>query len=72
MAAGGVFVATTVLLETEWVLRQTYRLSRPVIVDFLRALTVLTGVTIEDTDRLTTALDWVDAGMDFADALHLA
>jgi predicted nucleic acid-binding protein len=67
-----VFVATTVLLETEWVLRSAYGFGRAAVVEALRAFAGLPQVRIEDPGRLAEALDRAAAGFDFADALHLA
>jgi predicted nucleic acid-binding protein len=38
----------------------------------LSALAGLESVTSEDAPLVAKALDWVNKGMDFADALHLA
>jgi len=67
-----VFVSVTVLLETEWVLRSLYRFRRPVLHEVLQAFLALPNVTAEDSTRVAQALDWMEQGMDFADALHLA
>lgn len=67
-----VFVCTTVLLETEWVLRSVYGYLAPQLAKALRAFAGLPHVMIEDAGLAAQALDWLDAGMDFADALHLA
>ena len=67
-----VFVSSTVLLEAEWVLRNGYGLSRPTVVGALKAICGLSGVTLAEPDRVASALAWGAAGMDFADALHLA
>ena len=67
-----VFVATTVLLETEWVLRSAYGFDRPEIVEALGSFAGLPRVTLEDPARALNALRWFAGGMDFADALHLA
>src|SRR5262249_22171242 len=67
-----VYVCTTVLLETEWVLRRAYRFSRQRIIAALAAFAGLPRVTLEDPDLAANALDWTRHGMDFADALHLA
>lgn len=72
IARGDIFIAPTVLLETEWVLRAGYRFRPHDIRRFLRALLGLPGVTIDDPIRVARALDAYDAGFDFADALHLA
>jgi predicted nucleic-acid-binding protein len=67
-----VFVVTTVLLETEWVLRSAYGFDRAEIVKALGSFAGLPRVTLEDPTRALQALDWFARGMDFADALHLA
>jgi predicted nucleic acid-binding protein len=67
-----VFVCTTVLLETEWVLRGVYGFAPAGIVKALAAFAGLPRVTLEDPALAATALDWTLKGMDFADALHLA
>ena len=66
------FVPLTVLLETAWVLRRSYRFSRGEIVMALRSFLGLPRVRLEDAVTARQALDWMAAGMDFADALHLA
>jgi predicted nucleic-acid-binding protein len=72
IAAGEVYIATTVLLESEWVLRAAYGFAPARVAAALRGLAGLPGVAVETPERLAQALDWMDAGMDFADALHLA
>jgi predicted nucleic-acid-binding protein len=66
-----VFVATTVVLESEWVLR-SYRLTRERILEQLGGFIRLPTVTMEHPMRVSKSLAWAVAGMDFADALHLA
>lgn len=66
-----IYVGKTVLLETEWVLRFSYELSRPVILNVLKNAVGLPQVTVEDSPAVAEALDLFEAGMDFADALHL-
>jgi predicted nucleic-acid-binding protein len=67
-----VYVCTTVLLETEWVLRRGYSFSRAEILKALVAFAGLPRVALEDPALAARALDWMSRGMDFADALHLA
>ena len=67
-----IFVAKTVLLETEWVLRFSYELNKPVILKALKSAVGLPRVTVEDSPAVAEALDLFEAGVDFADALHLA
>lgn len=70
--AGEIFISTTVLLESEWVLRSAYDFDPDRIAQGLRGLAGLPGVTVEDPILLADAVDWMEEGMDFADALHLA
>lgn len=70
--AGDIFVATTVLLESEWVLRRAYDFEPATIAEGFRGLAGLPGIEVEEPALLALALDWMCAGMDFADALHLA
>jgi predicted nucleic acid-binding protein len=67
-----IFVASTVLLETEWVLRSVYDFSAIQVAEKLRAFAGLPQVMLEAPDTIATALDGMTAGMGFADALHLA
>jgi predicted nucleic-acid-binding protein len=66
-----IFVSTTVLLETEWVLRGAYRFAAAQVLDRLRAFAGLPRVALEDEDHAARALDLAASGIDFADALHL-
>ncbi len=62
----------TVWMETEWVLRYAYKFDRVAISNAFRSLLGLPQVRVADADRLMMAIDWHAAGLDFADALHLA
>lgn len=66
-----IFVSITVLLESEWVLRSLYGQSILEICRGLRAFAGLPQVTVENPALLADALERTEAGMDFADALHL-
>ncbi|WP_424363772.1 type II toxin-antitoxin system VapC family toxin [Methylocystis parvus] len=66
------FVALTVLLEAEWVLRSAYGFSPAALVTAFRAFAGLPNIAVQDPGALARALEWMGAGMDFADALHLA
>jgi predicted nucleic-acid-binding protein len=70
--ASDVFVSTTVLLETEWVLRSVYGFAHAQVAKALRAFAGLPNITVEDPGLAAQALAWMDAGMDFANALHLS
>jgi predicted nucleic-acid-binding protein len=67
-----VLLTTSILLETEWVLRSKYRASREAILTGLRRLIALDRLTVDQPTTAARALDWFEAGLDLADALHLA
>lgn len=66
-----VFVAITIVLEVEWVLRSTYEYQAADVARALRVFAGLPTVTVEDGAMVAAALDLAEKGMDFADALHL-
>jgi len=72
MQAERLWLCKTVVLETEWVLRYRYRLSREAIELGLRKLLGFRRLEVEDRAAVARALSWYAQGMDFADALHLA
>lgn len=72
LSAGKVLVPATVLLETEWVLRAAYGAERPVIAQALRKFLALPDVVCDQLTAVLQALDAYSAGLDFADAMHLA
>jgi predicted nucleic-acid-binding protein len=67
-----VLLTTSVLLETEWVLRSRYRAPRATIAEGLRRLIDLDQLTLDHPMIAARALDGFESGLDFADALHLA
>jgi predicted nucleic-acid-binding protein len=67
-----IFLAKSVVLETEWVLRSLYRLHPARFAGAVEAMISLENVRCEDETAVRQALAWHQAGMDFADALHLA
>ncbi len=67
-----VWVAKTVLLETEWVLRSLYGFGVERVAAAFQDLVGLPTVHVEDARAVQRALGWFAAGLDFADALHLA
>jgi predicted nucleic-acid-binding protein len=69
--AGDVYVGITVMLEAEWVLRSVYGYQPGDVCGALRAFAGLPGMAVEDETLVAMALDRVEHGMDFADALHL-
>jgi predicted nucleic-acid-binding protein len=69
---GDILLLNSVILETAWVLRSLYRLPPTRIASILRGLIGLPGVALESAQTVAKALDWFEAGLDFADAMHLA
>jgi predicted nucleic-acid-binding protein len=67
-----VFLAKTVLLEVEWVLRSTYKYARSEVLSALRAVLSIGNAEIEDAGAVAQAIEWYERGMDFADGLHIA
>ena len=70
--SGRGLVAVTVLLEFEWVMRGFYQLPRAEILAVLRTLASIEHIVVQDRTAVLAALDAFDAGLDFADALHLS
>lgn len=64
-------VTATVLLETEWVLRSSYRWPRNRIVEALSELIDLPSA-VSTPEGIRWALGRLRAGADFADMLHIA
>ncbi len=67
-----VLVLTTVVLETAWVLKSVFKQSGAEVAQLLEAFAGLPNVVLEEPDRVARALKAARAGMDMADALHLA
>jgi len=67
-----IFIAETVMLEAEWVLRHAYSFESAAIHDAFTKLCGLPNVILPNPHRMQIALQWYAEGMDFGDALHLA
>jgi predicted nucleic-acid-binding protein len=67
----GAFVSPGVLMETEWVLRSSFRLPRQRLADLLHDLIEVASVEFEDRDQLRWAVGRYRLGADWADLLHL-
>jgi predicted nucleic-acid-binding protein len=67
-----VFIADTVILESEWVLRFAYNFDTKQIADALTRLFGLPNVHINHPSLVAQAIAWHLQGLDFADAFHLA
>jgi predicted nucleic-acid-binding protein len=66
------YVAKTVLLELEWVMRGAYGLPSASFAAVLEHLLASPQVTVEDPLSVEAALSGLRNGLDFADALHHA
>ncbi len=67
-----IFIAKTVLLELEWVLRKGYGYPAGQILALFRELLDTPKMHVEDEATVVQALSYYERGMDFADALHVA
>ena len=67
-----IFICDTVILETEWVLRFAYKFSPSEIYQALTRLFGLPNVYLANANAIAQVLEWHQAGLDFADAFHLA
>ena len=65
-------VSKTVMLELEWLMRGYYRLAVEDIRAVFRHLLELPHADIEDRGAVAQAIANMDAGLEFADALHHA
>lgn len=72
MKSEGLWLSKTVLLETEWVLRYAYKLSRTTVFETLTRLLGYRNLSVEAPGQIHSALELYRSGMDFADSLHLA
>jgi predicted nucleic-acid-binding protein len=72
MQLDGLWLCKTVLLEIEWVLRYSYKLSRQTVLETFTRVLGYPNLSIEEPGEVQLALDLYGAGMDFGDALHLA
>jgi predicted nucleic acid-binding protein len=71
-ASEQIFIPDTVILETAWVLRAAYELEPATICAALRGVFGLDNVTLTNGQLVAQAIAWHEAGLDFADAFHLA
>jgi predicted nucleic-acid-binding protein len=70
--SAALFVALTVVLELEWVMRGFYELVPDQVCSVLEHLLGMPHVTVERWELVKDATDLHRAGFDFADALHWA
>jgi len=71
-AAGPIWIAKTVLLETGWVLHSLYGFEESAIRDAFVKLLGLKNVHAEDESSVAAALALTAHGMELADAMHLS
>jgi predicted nucleic-acid-binding protein len=72
-AGDPIFVSLLVVLETEWVLRSGYGLTKPRIIEVLTELLESRELVFEDESSLEEALfSWRESTADFADCLIVA
>jgi predicted nucleic-acid-binding protein len=72
IVGAGAWVPSTVALELEWVLRGYYHYTPERIAAVFDVLLRLRTLSFENPGRVDTALRGLAAGLDFADAFHLA
>lgn len=70
--ANDVVVTTSVVLETEWVLRGAYGFDSQEIGRALKAFFSVEQVALAEPNVVWPALSYQEQGLDFADAVHLA
>lgn len=66
----GFLLLTTVVFETEWVLRSRYRLEPVLVCELFEDMMKLGSIEFQERERVKQALAAHRLGMDFADALH--
>lgn len=71
-ASENIFIPDTVLLETEWVLRAAFGVKPADVCNAFRQVCGLHNVTVSNDQHIAQVIDWHEAGLDFADAFHLA
>jgi predicted nucleic acid-binding protein len=70
--ANDVILTTSVVLETEWILRGAYGYAPVDVNRALRAFLGVSQVALSEPSVVRSALDYHEQGLDFADALHVA
>ncbi len=66
-----VHVPVTVILETEWVLRSSYKFGRQRVCELLGSVMGLENVDMDQREMVGAAIAAHGAGFDFADAMHV-
>ena len=71
-AAGPIWIAKTVLLETGWVLSSLYGFEQSAVRDAFTKLLGLRNVHVEDEPSVAAALTLTEHGIELAAAMHLS
>ena len=66
-----IFIADTVILETEWVLRFAYEFKPKDICNAFIRLFGLKNIHLSNPAFTSQAIEWHKMGVDFSDAMHL-
>lgn len=66
-----IFIADTVLLETEWLMRSVMNVAREDIGTIFAVLVATENIFFADRVRVANCILAHEAGLDFADAMHL-
>jgi predicted nucleic-acid-binding protein len=66
-----VYIADTVLLETEWLLRSRLEIPRAEVNRLFSRLAAAPSARFDDVTKIADAITAHAKGLDFADALHL-
>ena len=72
LAGQQIWIAKTVLLETEWILRSVYGFDAASVRGALHSLLSLQNAEVEDRQAVITAIDLAAQGLELADAIHLS
>lgn len=72
VSTGPIWIAKTVLLEAEWVLRSYYKFDNEAIREAFTKLLGLKNVKVEDEVSVASALGLLAHGIQFADAMHVS
>jgi predicted nucleic-acid-binding protein len=71
LTTGRIHIPTSVLLEAEWIFRSAMSVSRREVTKLFRVLLGQENMEFDDFDLVASAVKAHEAGIDFADALHL-
>ena len=70
--SGDVMLVTSVILETAWVLRRSYRLDHADVLAAIRGFIDLPNTTLSEPEVVRQAIALAEEGFDLGDAIHIA